>query len=82
MAMAEAMADLFQSDVAPDFALPDDLSREVYCILGVPVDAIGMNAVLRRIGSASTAETPFLISTPNLNSLVISQLDREFKMES
>jgi hypothetical protein len=29
-----AMADLFQSDVAPDFALHDDLSREVYCILG------------------------------------------------
>ena len=74
-----AMADPFQSDVAPDFALPDDLSREVYCILGVPVDAIGMNAVLRRIGSASTARTPFLISTPNLNSLVISQLDREFR---
>ena len=73
------MADLFQSDVAPDFALPDDLSREVYCILGVPVDAIGMNAVLRRIGSAFTAGTPFLISTPNLNSLVISQLDREFR---
>ena len=73
-----AMADLFQSDVAPDFALPDDLSREVYCILGVPVDAIGMNAVLRRIGSAFTAGTPFLISTPNPNSL-ISQLDREFR---
>jgi len=73
-----AMADLFQSDVAPDFALHDDLSREVYCILGVPVDAIGMNAVLRRIGSAFTAGTPFLISTPNPNSL-ISQLDREFR---
>jgi N-acetylglucosaminyldiphosphoundecaprenol N-acetyl-beta-D-mannosaminyltransferase len=70
-----AMADLFQSDVAPDFALPDDLSREVYCILGVPVDAIGMNAVLRRIGSASRDGSPFLISTPNLNSLVISQLE-------
>jgi N-acetylglucosaminyldiphosphoundecaprenol N-acetyl-beta-D-mannosaminyltransferase len=82
MAMAEAMADLFQSDVAPDFALPDDLSREVYCILGVPVDAIGMNAVLRRIGSASTAE----ISIPHFDSqsqlAVISQLDRELKMES
>src|SRR5215510_779451 len=74
-----AMADLFQSDVAPDFALLDDLSREVYCILGVPVDAIGMHAVSRRIGSAFTAGTPFLISTPNLNSLVISQLDREFR---
>jgi len=74
-----AMADLSQSNGAPDIALPDDLSREVYCILGVPVEAIGMNAVLRRIGSASTAGTPFLISTPNPNSLVISQLDREFR---
>jgi N-acetylglucosaminyldiphosphoundecaprenol N-acetyl-beta-D-mannosaminyltransferase len=73
------MAMAVQSDVAPDFALRDDLSREVYCILGVPVDAIGMNAVLRRIGSASRGGTPFLISTPNLNSLVISQLDREFR---
>ena len=60
-----AMADLFQSDGAPDIALPDDLSREVYCILGVPVDAIGMNAILRRIGSASKAGTPFFTSTPN-----------------
>jgi N-acetylglucosaminyldiphosphoundecaprenol N-acetyl-beta-D-mannosaminyltransferase len=73
------MAMAVQSDVVPDFALHDDLSREVYCILGVPVDAIGMNAVLRRIGSASRGGTPFLISTPNLNSLVISQLDREFR---
>jgi N-acetylglucosaminyldiphosphoundecaprenol N-acetyl-beta-D-mannosaminyltransferase len=61
------------------FALPDDLSREVYSILGMPVDAIGMDAVLRRIRSAAAARTPFLISTPNLNFLVISQLDRDFK---
>ena len=61
------------------FALPDDLSREVYCTLGMPVDAIGMHAVLRRIQSAAAARTPFLISTPNLNFLVISQLDRGFR---
>ena len=54
-------------------ALPDDLSREVYCILGMPVDAIGMHAVLRRIESAAADRTPFLISTPNLNFLVNSQ---------
>ena len=59
--------------------LPDDLSREVYCILGMPVDAIGMHAVLRRIESAAAARTPFLISTPNLNFLVNSQLDRDFR---
>jgi N-acetylglucosaminyldiphosphoundecaprenol N-acetyl-beta-D-mannosaminyltransferase len=59
--------------------LPDDLSREVYCILGVPVDAIGMPAVLRRIESAAGTRTPFLLSAPNLNSLVISRSDSEFK---
>jgi N-acetylglucosaminyldiphosphoundecaprenol N-acetyl-beta-D-mannosaminyltransferase len=59
--------------------LPDDLSREVYCILGVPVDAIGMHAVLRRIESAAAARTSFLISAPNLNSLVISQSDGDFR---
>jgi N-acetylglucosaminyldiphosphoundecaprenol N-acetyl-beta-D-mannosaminyltransferase len=59
--------------------LPDDLSREVYCILGVPVDTIGMQAVLRRIVSAATSRTPFLISAPNLNSLVISRSDEDFR---
>ena len=58
---------------------PDDLSREVYCILGVPVDAIGMQAVLRRIESAADRRTPFLISAPNLNSLVISRSDKDFR---
>jgi N-acetylglucosaminyldiphosphoundecaprenol N-acetyl-beta-D-mannosaminyltransferase len=61
------------------FALPDDLSREVYCILGMPIDAIGMHAALRRIKSAAGGRTPFLISTPNLNFLVHSQLDRDFR---
>jgi N-acetylglucosaminyldiphosphoundecaprenol N-acetyl-beta-D-mannosaminyltransferase len=74
---------VFPSAVFPtpvtSFALPDDLSREVYCILGMPVDAIGMHAVLCRIQSAAAARTPFLISTPNLNFLVISQLDRDFR---
>jgi N-acetylglucosaminyldiphosphoundecaprenol N-acetyl-beta-D-mannosaminyltransferase len=58
---------------------PDDLSREVYCILGVPVDAVEMHAVLRRIESAAATRTSFLISAPNLNSLVISQSDRDFR---
>jgi N-acetylglucosaminyldiphosphoundecaprenol N-acetyl-beta-D-mannosaminyltransferase len=60
-------------------ALPDDLSREVYCILGMPIDAIEMDAVLRWIESAAGHRTPFLISTPNLNSLVISQSDADFR---
>jgi N-acetylglucosaminyldiphosphoundecaprenol N-acetyl-beta-D-mannosaminyltransferase len=59
--------------------LPDDLSREVYCILGMPVDAIGMHEVLRRIEAAAAGRNPFLISTANLNFLVSSQFDRDFR---
>jgi N-acetylglucosaminyldiphosphoundecaprenol N-acetyl-beta-D-mannosaminyltransferase len=61
------------------FTLPDDLSREVYSVLGIPVDAIGMHAALHRIESAAAAKVPFLISTPNLNFLVNSQLDPHFR---
>jgi N-acetylglucosaminyldiphosphoundecaprenol N-acetyl-beta-D-mannosaminyltransferase len=81
VATGMATGELLQSDVASvtNFALPDDLSREVYCILGMPVDAIGMHAALRRIESAAAGRTPFLISTPNLNFLVNSQLDKDFR---
>jgi N-acetylglucosaminyldiphosphoundecaprenol N-acetyl-beta-D-mannosaminyltransferase len=81
VATGTATGELLQSDVASvtNFALPDDLSREVHCILGMPVDAIGMHAALRRIESAAAGRTPFLISTPNLNFLVNSQWDRDFR---
>jgi N-acetylglucosaminyldiphosphoundecaprenol N-acetyl-beta-D-mannosaminyltransferase len=81
VATGTATGELLQSNGAPvtSFALPDDLSREVYCILGMPVDAIGMPAALRRIESAVAGRTPFLISTPNLNFLVNSHVDRDFR---
>ncbi|MGY3451453.1 WecB/TagA/CpsF family glycosyltransferase [Bradyrhizobium sp. USDA 4353] len=59
--------------------VPDDLARDVYCVLGVPVDAIGMRGVLRRIRDAARRKTRLLISTPNLNFLVASQSDRSFR---
>lgn len=73
------MPDSFQAGPAASVDLPDDLSREVYCILGMPVDAIGMCATLRRIQSAATSGLPYLVSTPNLNFLVTSQVDLEFR---
>jgi N-acetylglucosaminyldiphosphoundecaprenol N-acetyl-beta-D-mannosaminyltransferase len=57
----------------------DDLSRDVYCILGMPVDAVEMPSVVHRIEAAATGKTPFFISTPNLNFLVNSQLNPEFR---
>lgn len=49
---------------------PDDLTREVYCIFGAPIDAIEMPAALQRIKAAASAARPFVVSTPNVNFLV------------
>ena len=57
----------------------DDLSREVYCILGMPVDVIDMPSVLCRIDRAAITGSSLLLSTPNLNYLVASQSDTEFR---
>jgi N-acetylglucosaminyldiphosphoundecaprenol N-acetyl-beta-D-mannosaminyltransferase len=57
----------------------DDLDREVYCILGMPIDAIDMPAVLRSIDLAAANAAPFVISTPNLNFLVNSLTDPGFR---
>jgi N-acetylglucosaminyldiphosphoundecaprenol N-acetyl-beta-D-mannosaminyltransferase len=57
----------------------DDLAREMYCILGVPIDAVEMPEVMRRIEAAAAETTAFVISTPNLNFLVNSQSDPEFR---
>ena len=60
-------------------ALPDDLAREVYCVLGLPIDAVDMAESMRRIEAASASSTPYLISTPNLNFLINSRSDPEFR---
>lgn len=57
----------------------DDLSRETYCILGIPIDSVEMPSVLRSIERAAASGAPFSISTPNLNFLVLSQNDPEFR---
>jgi len=57
----------------------NDLLREVYCVLGLPIDAIEMPAVLRRIKFAASRRAPFVLSTPNLNFLVRALSDPEFR---
>jgi N-acetylglucosaminyldiphosphoundecaprenol N-acetyl-beta-D-mannosaminyltransferase len=68
-----------EAAVIADRIVPDDLSREVYCILGVPLDAVGLQATLRRIEAAASRKISFMISTPNLNHFVLSRSDREFR---
>ncbi len=68
-----------RDDLVVSGDIPDDLSRDVYCILGVPIDAIELQPCLRRIETAAARNVPFLISTPNLDFLVNSQSDRDFR---
>jgi N-acetylglucosaminyldiphosphoundecaprenol N-acetyl-beta-D-mannosaminyltransferase len=57
----------------------DDLSRNVYCVLGMPIDAVGMPTVLGNIEAAAASKVPFFLSTPNLNFLVNTQSDSDFR---
>jgi N-acetylglucosaminyldiphosphoundecaprenol N-acetyl-beta-D-mannosaminyltransferase len=57
----------------------DDLSRKVYCVLGMPIDAIDRFGVLNRIDHAANVRATLFISTPNLNYLVQSYSDPEFR---
>jgi N-acetylglucosaminyldiphosphoundecaprenol N-acetyl-beta-D-mannosaminyltransferase len=56
----------------------DDLSREAYSMLGLPIDIVDLKTALNRIEAAARSVSPFLLSTPNVNFLVLSQRDRDF----
>ncbi len=58
--------------------LRTDFSRPVYCLLGLPFDAVESGEVIRRIGMASPVR-PCFLSTPNLNFLIASQRDPAFR---
>jgi N-acetylglucosaminyldiphosphoundecaprenol N-acetyl-beta-D-mannosaminyltransferase len=56
-----------------------DLRRRVYCVLGLPIDAIDMSAVISQIEAAAEGKMPLLIATPNTNFLIQSRRSREFR---
>ena len=60
-------------------ASTDDLSRNVYGLLGLSVDAIDFATLLQSLEAATERASPFLISTPNVNFLVTSQRNSEFR---
>ena len=57
----------------------DDLSREVFGLFGLPIDVIDLESLLRKIDDAVSARTPFWLSTPNVNFLMMSQSDEAFR---
>ena len=58
---------------------PDELSREVFGVLGMPIDALGLSASLRTLEAAVARGGPFLFSTTNVNFLVSSKAERQFR---
>src|SRR4029079_3931124 len=48
-------------------------------VLGIPIDNLDITAALNKIRIAAATRRPFLISTANLNFLVTSQVDAEFR---
>jgi N-acetylglucosaminyldiphosphoundecaprenol N-acetyl-beta-D-mannosaminyltransferase len=76
---ARTAAEAHDPSAVASAAQADDLSRNVYCVLGMPIDAIDMATVLRRIEAAAERRAPFLISTPNLNFLVKCRSDLAFR---
>jgi N-acetylglucosaminyldiphosphoundecaprenol N-acetyl-beta-D-mannosaminyltransferase len=67
------------SQVITDVTSQSDLARSVYCILGMPIDAVNTSAIVSRIEAAAASRAVLLISTPNLNFLVSSLSDPEFR---
>lgn len=59
--------------------MTNEFERKVFCLLGLPFDAISMkDAVLKTQKSVLTQQRLFL-STPNLNFLIACQSDRNFR---
>lgn len=52
-----------------------DFSRDVYCLLGVPLDSVDLAGAERRIRAAAAERSPCFLSTPNVNWLVACQSD-------
>jgi N-acetylglucosaminyldiphosphoundecaprenol N-acetyl-beta-D-mannosaminyltransferase len=57
----------------------DDLSRQVFGVLGLPIDVIDLEGLLRKIDATVSKRTPFLLSTPNVNFLMMSRSDEDFR---
>jgi N-acetylglucosaminyldiphosphoundecaprenol N-acetyl-beta-D-mannosaminyltransferase len=63
----------------PSARTRSNLRRSVYCILGITIDAVDMATVVHCVDAAVASRAPLLLSTPNLNFLVSSLSDAEFR---
>lgn len=63
-----------------DATLPNrGLTRRVWCVLGLPIDVIGMREAAEIIRAAIRSKQKLFLSTPNLNFVVLARTNREFR---
>ena len=56
-----------------------DFHRDVYCLLGLPFDAVDMAGAVQRVRDAAAHRTPCFVSTANLNWLIGCHNDSQFR---
>ena len=57
----------------------DDFNREVYCLAGLPFDAVDMTGAVAKIQTAISNRKRCFLSTPNLNFLIACMNDTGFR---
>jgi N-acetylglucosaminyldiphosphoundecaprenol N-acetyl-beta-D-mannosaminyltransferase len=57
----------------------EDFDRDVYCIGGLPFDAIDLSKTMSRLRDAKHNKKSCFLTTPNLNFLALSQNDSDFR---
>lgn len=56
-----------------------NFSRSVYCLLGLPIDAISISCAIEQIQSAAWLQTRCFFSTPNLNFVIKGRMYADFR---
>lgn len=56
-----------------------DFNRTVYCILGLPFDAVEMAGAIQRVKQSAARRERCFISTPNVNWVVACRTDSQFR---
>jgi N-acetylglucosaminyldiphosphoundecaprenol N-acetyl-beta-D-mannosaminyltransferase len=62
---------------SPDLSF--QLERNVYCVLGLPIDAMNMDEAVAAVRHAAFQNQRLFLSTPNLNFLIAAQKDPKFR---
>lgn len=58
---------------------PMDFRREVYCLLGLPFDALDLEGLATRLRAAAAAHVRCVLSTPNINFVIAATRSRRFR---